>query len=93
MAVSDKKPNTFVRVNMVYLLFYCPQMLNVSEQQCEGPNEHYSTCGTVCQANCTNYEEPVPCILLCSFGCFCNDGYVRESDNSSPCIKIEDCPQ
>lgn len=56
-----------------------------------GTNEVYQ-CGSPCIHTCTT--KPQLCIATCSFGCFCADGYVRESEkNGSACIKPEDCPK
>ncbi|CAF0766820.1 unnamed protein product [Rotaria sordida] len=54
-----------------------------------GNNEQY-TCGSVCIETCD--YKPTICSFMCRFGCFCQDGYVRQSnDTSSPCVKREDC--
>jgi hypothetical protein len=47
-------------------------------------------CGpTTCVETCPSMLSPKEC----KYGCFCADGYVRESDSTgSPCIKREQCP-
>ncbi|CAF3995122.1 unnamed protein product [Rotaria magnacalcarata] len=55
-----------------------------------GQNEIFKTCGSPCISTCT--YKPAVCIAMCSTGCFCKEGYVRESNKTgSSCIKQEDC--
>ncbi len=52
-------------------------------------NEEY-TCGSICTETCD--YKPTSCIKICRFGCFCEDGYVRQSNETkSFCIKREEC--
>ncbi|UYV78770.1 ZAN [Cordylochernes scorpioides] len=71
--------------------FFVFVVSETTEPLCADPNEHYLTCGSACyQPNCTNYDTIGPCHGPCKSGCFCNKGYVRKTDDSSPCVKIED---
>ncbi|UYV78772.1 hypothetical protein LAZ67_16002695 [Cordylochernes scorpioides] len=63
----------------------------ISEVSCRRPNEQYFTCGSACQHNCSNYNEKIICSERCVFGCFCFEGYVRESDDNSFCLKKQNC--
>ncbi|UYV78769.1 hypothetical protein LAZ67_16002691 [Cordylochernes scorpioides] len=60
-------------------------------RQCTKPNEEFSPCGPACQINCTTYNNPPFCIQMCVPGCFCNPGYIRETDDSSDCIRPWEC--
>ncbi|CAF3735630.1 unnamed protein product [Rotaria socialis] len=56
--------------------------------QC-GKNEKYA-CGSTCIETCT--YKPAICVMSCEFGCFCANGYVRQSSSTdSPCIKRKEC--
>lgn len=47
-------------------------------------------CGSTCIETCT--YTPTVCPLICSYGCFCADGYVRQSNaTDSPCVKRSEC--
>lgn len=50
-------------------------------------NEVYSDCGTACEEICT--YKPDICIDLCVQGCFCENGFVRDSNRN--CVKRKDC--
>ncbi|CAF0875660.1 unnamed protein product [Adineta ricciae] len=63
--------------DLLTLLFRCRQ------------NEVYK-CGSTCIETCT--YKPEICSMICNYGCFCADGYVRQSDpTGSACIKREEC--
>ncbi len=54
-----------------------------------GSNEQFKS-GLSCIETCTS--KPQPCPMTNKTGCFCKNGYVRESDAAgSPCIKHEQC--
>jgi hypothetical protein len=53
-------------------------------------NEEHSDCGTLCPLTCANKDNPPPCAQMCTVGCFCTSGYVR--DSSGKCIKETECP-
>lgn len=62
---------------------------STTENVC-GPNEEFSNCGSVCTETCD--YKPQICVMMCKSGCFCQEGYVRESNlTGSPCIKREKC--
>lgn len=52
-----------------------------------GENEVYTTCGTSCPETCS--FKPQICNYLCNEGCFCKDGFVRDSNGA--CISRELC--
>ncbi|CAF3903737.1 unnamed protein product [Rotaria sp. Silwood2] len=63
----------------------------VNYQMCR-PNEGYSQCGRQCQQTCADIDTPQQlCNHMCAIGCFCIDGYVRQSDKNSPCVKKTEC--
>ncbi|CAF1245475.1 unnamed protein product [Rotaria sordida] len=66
------------------------QSLNLLTRLFEcGPNEKY-TFGSICIETCT--FKPKICPAMIKFGCFCMDGYLRQSNaTGSPCIKREEC--
>ncbi|CAF1318815.1 unnamed protein product [Rotaria magnacalcarata] len=56
-----------------------------------GKHEKF-TCGSTCIETCT--YKPEICVRSCKFGCFCANGYVRQSNKTdSPCIKPAECPK
>ncbi|EAT48604.1 AAEL000356-PA [Aedes aegypti] len=57
---------------------------------CEDPNEVYLICGSLCERTCTNLYDCDLCPAVCVSGCFCKDGYVR--DSLGTCIPACDCP-
>jgi hypothetical protein len=59
---------------------------------CSDDHEEYNNCGTHCQRTCSDVNAPQkPCNLMCAIDCFCIDGYVRQSDQNSSCIKETEC--
>ncbi|KAH7712531.1 chymotrypsin inhibitor-like protein [Aphelenchoides avenae] len=52
----------------------------VNSTEC-GDHEHYSDCGTACEPKCYGKHIRVPemCTMQCVQGCFCDDGYARDS--------------
>ncbi|CAF0960935.1 unnamed protein product [Rotaria sordida] len=57
-----------------------------------GPNEEYNRCGTQCEQTCNNIDRSQHlCNHMCAIGCFCIDGYVRQSDKNSLCVRINAC--
>ncbi|CAF0763606.1 unnamed protein product [Rotaria sp. Silwood1] len=59
-----------------------------SEIECPD-NEEYNECGSACQENCTH--TPTFCTLQCVPGCFCKEGFVRETDDKSKCVPRSQC--
>ncbi|XP_063628961.1 zonadhesin-like [Cydia splendana] len=57
-----------------------------------GINEHYETNGIKCELTCKNYHlEPIMGHCQPTSACFCDDGYVRNSNGL--CILKKKCPQ
>lgn len=53
--------------------------------------EYYTDCGTACPITCENKDNPpLFCTANCVVGCFCEDGYVRNSDGE--CVLPTNCP-
>ncbi|MEE6481989.1 hypothetical protein FKM82_013102 [Ascaphus truei] len=60
---------------------------------CTG-NTTFTTCGTACPSNCTNYmDEDRICTMQCVIGCVCKPGYVHLSGKTGPCVSPCDCPK
>lgn len=54
-------------------------------------NEEYNECGSSCEADCSNPTlEGVICNKMCKSGCFCAEGYVRDTTYGK-CIPVEWC--
>ncbi|XP_044011902.1 venom serine protease inhibitor-like [Aphidius gifuensis] len=55
-------------------------------------NEVYKFCGNECEPTCLNKNQ-LNCATTCSldFGCTCDDGYVRDSENTNNCIPLDSC--
>uniref|UniRef100_A0A182QI41 TIL domain-containing protein n=1 Tax=Anopheles farauti TaxID=69004 RepID=A0A182QI41_9DIPT len=58
-------------------------------QEC-GPNEVYNECGPAYQLSCEAKHET--CTVDCVAGCFCHDGYIRETAGGA-CIPSNECPK
>lgn len=72
---------------------------NPKTQQCEqlsafaekcGGNETFSHCNTECAQKCFDQTKRLFCPTICLRGCFCNEGYVRDSHNEK-CVHSKDC--
>uniref|UniRef100_A0A914V0Z6 WAP domain-containing protein n=1 Tax=Plectus sambesii TaxID=2011161 RepID=A0A914V0Z6_9BILA len=63
-----------------------PQQCSNLYRNCPA-NERYLTCGPACQATCSNRNPP--CQRNCVNGCFCQPGYVRNSNNV--CVMSHSC--
>ncbi|XP_035221980.1 papilin-like isoform X2 [Stegodyphus dumicola] len=68
----------------------------LSKAQCESScsvcpeNQHYDSCGSACPLTCKNYRNPpTHCIFMCSPGCHCDAGHVRDDDER--CVRPENC--
>jgi hypothetical protein len=56
--------------------------------QC-GPNAKFVKCGSACVPTCA---KPIPgpvCTLQCVIGCFCNEGFMKNSKGE--CVRAEEC--
>ncbi|XP_076174620.1 uncharacterized protein LOC143150319 [Ptiloglossa arizonensis] len=51
-------------------------------------NEIWNECGSACPSSCEN-PEPRICIQVCSSGCFCKDGFLRNSEGQ--CVDRNQC--
>eukprot|EP00117_Sycon_ciliatum_P036387 scpid49483/ scgid27402/ Chymotrypsin-elastase inhibitor ixodidin len=68
-----------------------PETAVATEAVCPS-GEVYNECGTACPSTCTQ-PGPRPCAKICSRGCFCPEGFVRQSsENGAPCVQSHDCP-
>ncbi|XP_065186451.1 uncharacterized protein LOC135817249 isoform X3 [Sycon ciliatum] len=68
-----------------------PETAVATEAVCPS-GEVYNECGTACPSTCTQ-PGPRPCVKICSRGCFCPEGFVRQSsENGAPCVQSHDCP-
>lgn len=88
----DQKPepscvcNTgFVRNKVTGL---CEQ-LSILAEKCGG-NETYTNCGTECSRKCFDEMKKHFCPTICLRGCFCNEGFQRDSHNGK-CVAPQDC--
>lgn len=70
----------------------CVQAAQPYQQQCQDPNAVLSNCGSACEETCDN--RPTTCALPCTTGCFCNNGFVKESRApTARCVQRNQCPQ
>ncbi|GFQ89487.1 hypothetical protein TNCT_53131 [Trichonephila clavata] len=57
-------------------------------------HQHEESCGTLCPITCENRNDPTEaCVIGCSTGCVCDEGYIKLKDKSGPCVKPSKCPQ
>ncbi len=70
-------------------------LLAVQSNECSEPNEAHSFCGSACPTTCGDFlhlNGPKPCTHQCVSGCFCQDGFVRETEElTSRCVKTNEC--
>lgn len=57
-------------------------------ERCKGEHEVYNSSASGCPTTCRTCQ-PRPCILPCKFGCFCKQGYLRNS--AGACVEEEYC--
>ncbi|XP_066462566.1 balbiani ring protein 3-like [Eleutherodactylus coqui] len=70
-----------------------PEITGNEKNNCS-ENQHWNECGSRCPERCYNGRHiGTPCPKGCARGCFCNTGYIKESETSSHCIPPEDCPK
>uniref|UniRef100_A0A182P757 TIL domain-containing protein n=1 Tax=Anopheles epiroticus TaxID=199890 RepID=A0A182P757_9DIPT len=53
-------------------------------------NEVYTCCGPCVQKSCRTIKETVYCLLPCTEGCVCRNGYVRRVPDGL-CVPIRSC--
>ncbi|GIX87999.1 papilin [Caerostris darwini] len=51
--------------------------------------EHYDYCYAKCQKNCSNWDQDIPCNMMCFPGCVCDEYRVRGPDGK--CIRTSEC--
>jgi len=56
---------------------------------CSLSHEVYNACGTACPLTCDNYNTPPACTEQCVPGCYCEDGYFRNSKGN--CVTKSEC--
>lgn len=55
-----------------------------------GAHASYLNCGPNCETTCATLGQKCSIVhIRCPDGCFCNEGYARNSKNE--CIPIEEC--
>ncbi|XP_057338318.1 chymotrypsin inhibitor-like [Microplitis mediator] len=63
-----------VGINLVY-----------SDDDC-GPHAKWNDCGSPCTSTCDHkYPAGGNCMAVCEPGCYCEKGYIKETDGS--CVK------
>lgn len=57
-----------------------------------GPHEVWNDCGphNYCVRTCANLGDMLLCPPTCVEGCFCEDGFARNSDGN--CVLADACP-
>lgn len=72
-------------------------MAEGEDQDC-GENEVYNSCGTACPEKCPYIDENgevieglQPCVLMCSSGCFCKEGLIRDMQLGGECVEPDQC--
>ncbi|CAF0933291.1 unnamed protein product [Rotaria sp. Silwood1] len=84
----------YVRISFIVLALFVPLLIDcrfINYGICR-PDEAYSLCSTQCEQTCADKDTwQQPCNHMCAIGCFCINGYVRQSDKNSPCIKKSEC--
>ncbi|KAG8188862.1 hypothetical protein JTE90_018268 [Oedothorax gibbosus] len=77
---------------LAVLLNFASGAVKVSKPQACGPSEEFRRCGPAasCVPTCDNQGEQVCCVVGCTEGCFCVDGYIR--DHNKKCVAVKDCP-
>lgn len=59
------------------------------QPSCKGCNEVYKSCGTLCPKTCATKDIMFKCKEGCQPGCYCANGYLRNSQNK--CVLIKNC--
>jgi hypothetical protein len=83
-----------LRLTYVLLFSACAFGLGIAapafpvEEKC-GANAEFLTCGSACVPNCANPQPTTMCTLQCVIGCFCKEGYLKNSNGE--CVRLEEC--
>lgn len=78
-------------MNVFEILCENDLILAANDRVC-GANEVFNDCGTQCPRTCADVGKPEKmCNHMCAIGCFCNAGYVRKTNENSPCVKESEC--
>lgn len=68
-------------------------LLGTTDQVCNQQNEAYMSCGSACPKTCEDVFKPyrpMACSMQCVPGCFCQDGYVRNTVTNE-CVDEASC--
>lgn len=66
------------------------QCSNPPTAQCTDVNSQFNTCGSACPPSCSSLNPQ--CSRVCTSGCFCNAGFVRQFDSpTAPCVQQNQC--
>lgn len=85
-AVPNKYKSKHFKTIIVSFELIFPYFLEI---KC-GKNQEYLKCGPACDVTCS--KEPCDIqYIQCPDGCYCIDGYKRDSKNN--CIPKEKCPE
>jgi hypothetical protein len=76
-----------MRVTVCVFLMLLSVFATLAEENC-GENESYTTCGSFCPPTCEK-SGPRVCVDACKSGCFCNTGYVKNSNGK--CVTKDKC--
>ncbi|XP_054728848.1 chymotrypsin-elastase inhibitor ixodidin [Anastrepha obliqua] len=90
LSTNSSKLWGFVLLFCCSLALVCDAQESTSNKPCP-PNETYTPCGSPCQTECSTLNEPCRIQnIRCPDGCYCNEGYAR--DSNGVCIPKKDCP-
>ncbi|CRK88682.1 CLUMA_CG002351, isoform A [Clunio marinus] len=78
------------RLSFIILAIFARNCAMEPSTVCIGENEEYKDCGSSCPPTCEN-PDPEACITLCVVGCFCKDGYYRDT-STNQCVLLDECP-
>ena len=51
----------------------------------------FNECNSACEPVCGE-DNDRPCIEICIIGCGCREGFQRLFQNSTTCVRKQDCP-
>ena len=82
---------TYAANQLIDMCLLCSTPLT-PDPRCRGDHV-YKECGSHCGSTCQNLYGPQPvCDESCFEGCFCSDGLIPLSSNSSKCFYRDECP-